>query len=53
MKGGKTMKTYTSPEVFEIAVADEVILGAKDGPLWDEVSQAFLMNSFSVLDLDE
>jgi hypothetical protein len=47
------MKPYTSPEVIEIGVADEVILGAKFGHLWDEIEQNFTMQSLSIIDVDE
>lgn len=47
------MKTYTSPEVIEIGVADEVILGAKGINLWDEAAQEFTMSPLSIVDVDE
>jgi len=47
------MKNYQSPEVVEIGRANEVILGSKDGPLWDEIVQDFSMPEGSVIDVDE
>ena len=44
---------YQSPEVIEIGRANEAILGLKDGPLWDEIEQDFVMQEFSVIDVDE
>jgi len=47
------MKSYESPEVVEIGRANEVILGTKLAPLWDEVDRDFTMVEASVLDRDE
>jgi len=44
---------YESPEVVEIGRANEVILGTKLAPLWDEVDRDFTMVEASVLDRDE
>jgi hypothetical protein len=47
------MKNYQSPEVIEIGKANEVILGSKSAPLWDEIDQDFTMQEGSVIDVDE
>ena len=43
---------YQSPEVVEIGKADEVILGAKGAPLFDEIDQDFTETAVSIIDVD-
>lgn len=44
---------YESPEVVEIGRANEVILGSKLGPMWDEIDQDFTLPEGSIIDRDE
>ena len=44
---------YESPEVVEIGRANEVILGSKLGPMWDEVDRDFTLPESSIIDRDE
>jgi len=43
---------YHSPEAIEIGKADEVILGAKVGPDFDEINRDFTLPAGSVIDVD-
>ena len=44
---------YESPEVVEIGRANEMILGSKLGPFWDEIDQDFARQESSIIDRDE
>ena len=44
---------YQSPEVVEMGKANEVILGSKLGPMWDEITQDFTLPETSIMDRDE
>lgn len=43
---------YQSPEAVAIGKADEVILGTKIGPEFDEVDQDYTLPVASIIDVD-